>query len=134
MVLKLGAAAMLTASLLAGSLGGDVGAAKRYRVVLVAEPIGVGDTYWAIAVAGFRRAARDFGLEARVVTQPNRTSFASTYGALARQGYDLAGLVELRRPGRMWSPPWAESSSRPSTATSPASAPALTVRARDPGT
>ena len=84
---RLAVALALALTLLASWRGGEVDAAeKRYRVVLVAEPIGVADTFWAVPVAGFRRAARELGIEARVVTQPNRTSFASTYGALRPPG------------------------------------------------
>lgn len=63
-------------------------AAKHYRVALVVDQ--ATDTPVAqLYAAGLRRASRDLDAEVRVVVQPVRTSFASTFRSLARQGYDL---------------------------------------------
>lgn len=68
--------------------GSTAGAAREYRVALVLDP----EAFTAIPrqeVAGLRRASQDFGVEARVVVQPIRTSSTSTFRTLAREGYDL---------------------------------------------
>jgi basic membrane protein A len=69
--------------------GASVDAASRFRVVLMVDPVGVEDGIWAIPTGGLRRAARELPVDARVVTQPTRTSYVSTLRGLARQGHDL---------------------------------------------
>ena len=69
--------------------GSGADAAKRYRVAFVADPGGVGAPIMQQNIGGLRRAARDFGVEIRIVVQPVRTSFTSTFKELARQRYDL---------------------------------------------
>ena len=80
--------------------GAEADAAKQYRVALVVGPAsggGIDRLYWA----GLQRAVRDFGVEARIVVQPVRTSRTSTNRALARSGYDLviAGFGQLQAGG-----------------------------------
>lgn len=77
---------ILVAGVVASGSDADVG--KRYRIALVVDQ--AGDTPVAVQYrAGLRRASRDFGVEVRVVVQPVRTSFTSTYRSLARESYDL---------------------------------------------
>jgi basic membrane protein A len=85
---KLVVALGLCLALVAAS-GAGAGVEKRYRVALVADIGGVEPAILQANLAGLRRAARDFDVEARVVVQPARTSWTSTFEALARQRYDL---------------------------------------------
>jgi basic membrane protein A and related proteins len=74
---------------LAASAGSRADAAKQYRVAFVADVGGVGAPIMQQNVAGLRRAFRDLDVEIRVVVQPVRTSWTSTFTQLARQRYDL---------------------------------------------
>jgi len=85
---RLALAGMLALALAAVG-GSDAGAAKRYRVAFVADVGGVGSPILQQHVAGLRRAGRDFDVEVRIVVQPIRTSWTSTFEGLARQRYDL---------------------------------------------
>jgi basic membrane protein A len=75
--------------LLVAASGAGGHAAERYRVAFVTDIGGVEPAIHQANLAGLRRAVRDFGVEARVVVQPARTSSTSTFEALARQRYDL---------------------------------------------
>ncbi len=72
-----------------------------YRIALVLDPVGF-EAIPRHEAAGLERAARDFGVEARIVIQPVRTSSTSTYRSLARQGYDLlVASSALQIPGAL---------------------------------
>jgi basic membrane protein A len=71
------------------SSGSGAHAAERYRVAFVADFSGVSTGIGQQAVSGLRRAARDLDVDVRIVVQPVRTSFTSTFEGLARQRYDL---------------------------------------------
>jgi basic membrane protein A len=71
------------------SAGSGAHAAEQYRVAVVTETDGAATPIMQQAVAGLRRGARDFGVEVRIVVQPIRTSWTSTFEELARQRYDL---------------------------------------------
>jgi basic membrane protein A len=71
------------------SSGSGAHTAKQYRVVFVTDVGGVATPVMQQAVAGLRRGARDLGVEVRIVVQPIRTSWTSTFEGLARQRYDL---------------------------------------------
>ena len=93
-------ASVLIGVALTAPAGSEADAAKQYRVAFVVEPAaggGIDRQYWA----GLQRAVRDFGVEARIVVQPVRTSWTSTHRALARSGYDLviAGFGQLQAGG-----------------------------------
>ena len=81
-------AALLGLALVATG-GSGAEAAKRYRVAFVVDPGGVGYPIMQQNVAGLRRAVRDLGVEVRVVVQPIRTTWTSTFKGLARQRFDL---------------------------------------------
>ncbi len=76
----------VAAALAAGS---GASGAKQYRVAFVADPGGSQTPLGRANVRGLRRAARDFDVEIRVVVQPARTTWTSTFRELARQQYDL---------------------------------------------
>jgi basic membrane protein A len=78
----------ITASLLSAG-GSHASAAKEYRVAFVGDAGGVEAPIMRQALTGLRRATRTLGVEVRVVVQPIRTSWTSTFEELARQGYDL---------------------------------------------
>lgn len=65
--------------------GGD----DRPRVVLVTEPVGDAGAVWQLMIAGVRRAARDLGVRARVVTPSAREHYESVATRVARGGADL---------------------------------------------
>ncbi|MBA2641565.1 MAG: BMP family ABC transporter substrate-binding protein, partial [Actinobacteria bacterium] len=71
----------------AGGSGAE--AAKRYRVAFVADSGGVEAPIMQQSIAGLRRSVRDLDVEVRIVVQPVRTSWTSTFKGLARQRYDL---------------------------------------------
>ncbi len=75
---------VLTAS---GGSGAD--AAKRYRVAFVTDPSGVSAPIMQQNLAGLRRAVRNLDVEVRIIVQPIRMSWTSTFKGLARQRYDL---------------------------------------------
>ena len=74
---------------LAATSGAGADAAKRYRVAFVTDVGGVHSDLMQENVAALRRAVRDFDVEVRIVVQPVRTSWTSTFRGLARQRYDL---------------------------------------------
>jgi basic membrane protein A len=74
---------------LAAFTGSEAPAAKQYRVALVTDWGGVAPPIMQQAVAGLRRGERDFGVDGRIVVQPVRTSWTSTFEEMARQRYDL---------------------------------------------
>ena len=79
---------VLIALALVAASGSGADAAKRYRVALVVDQ--AADTpVTRLYDAGLRGAGRDLDVEVRIVVQPLRTSFTSTFRGLARQGYDL---------------------------------------------
>lgn len=84
---------------LAASSGAGADAGKRYRVVFVADIGGLHNDLMRENVAALRRAARHFDVEVRIVVQPVRMSWTSTFRALARQRYDL---VIAPFPNQAW--------------------------------
>lgn len=74
---------------LTAASGSGAEGAKRYRVAFVADVGGVKPPIMQQHLAGLRRAVRDFDVEVRIVVQPVRTSYTSTFEGLARQRYDL---------------------------------------------
>lgn len=80
---------VLLGLVLAGSGGSRADAAKRYRVAFVTDPSGVSAPIMQQNVAGLRRAVRNLDVEVRIVVQPIRMSWTSTFKGLARQRYDL---------------------------------------------
>ncbi len=87
-MLRFAVAAGLCLALVA-SAGSAAHAAKEYRVAFVTVTDGVGTPIMQQSVAGLRQAAQDFDVEITVLVQPARTSWTSTFVALARQQYDL---------------------------------------------
>jgi basic membrane protein A len=81
-------AGMLALALVAAD-GSGAEAAKRYRVAFVTDPSGVSAPIMQQYVAGLRRAVRNLDVEVRIVVQPIRMSWTSTFKGLARQRYDL---------------------------------------------
>ncbi len=69
--------------------GAGAAEAAKLRVGFVLEPPGRDDPYVRIALAGFRRAVRELGVEGRAVTQGPKESAFPSFAYLARQGYDL---------------------------------------------
>jgi basic membrane protein A len=82
-------ASLLVAIMVVTAPGSEAEASQRFRVVLLVDPEGSNDDFWAIPTAGLRRAARELPVDAHVVAQPTRTSYASTLRGLARQRHDL---------------------------------------------
>lgn len=69
--------------------GAGTAEAAKLKVGLVLEPSGRDDPYVRVALAGFRRAVRELGVEGKVVTQGPKESAFPSFAYLARQGYDL---------------------------------------------
>ena len=69
------------------------------RVALVVDPEAGVEGVTGLEIVGLQRASRDFGVETRVVTHTIRTTYASTFRSLAREGYDLvvaASVLQAR--------------------------------------
>lgn len=99
--------ALALAIALAGASGSEAKGAVHHRIALVLDPAGF-EAVPRQEAAGLERAARDFGVEARIVIQPVRTSYTSTYRSLARQGYDLLiASSALQIPGALTAAGWA---------------------------
>lgn len=88
---------VLLALVLVAGVGASGAAPRPLRVALVLEPGGPKDPYCRIALAGFRRAVRELGVEGRALTQGPAESAFPVFASLARQGYDLViglGIVQ----------------------------------------
>jgi basic membrane protein A len=84
LVVALGLCLALVAANGASAIG-----AERYRIAFVLDPGGSEAPIAGANIDGLRRAARDFDVDVHIVVQPARTSWTSTFEALARQRYDL---------------------------------------------
>ena len=80
---------VLAALVLSAGTARSGAGSRPLRVALVLEPAGPRDPYGRIALAGFRRAVRDFGVDGKVLTQAPAESAFPDFAALARQRYDL---------------------------------------------
>jgi basic membrane protein A len=85
---------LLAVCLLAASAVAVAGASGRtdagpLRVGLVLEATGPADPYGGIALAGFRRAVRELGVDGQALTQGPGESAFPVFASMARKGYDL---------------------------------------------
>ena len=76
-----------------GVLAADGGG--RLRVGLVLEPAGVDEPFQHVAFVGLERAARELGVQGRVLTPSPREGYVPSLSLLARQRYDLVIAIGL---------------------------------------